>query len=217
MAETTKPKLATVADEGPEVADPFAIENFEIPEAEFQAEMAGAGELTVRFGQPKKFEYFRAHPEWQFAGRLYVWEEEGRIDKEFYLISPNLKPADTGVEEDESKSTLLRAVVTSVGQVCIVPTYPNSDNAYHKSGIQGIALAETKWVRLSAKRTEGRYRIIEAEDQSAMGNSGSPVWPKEIIEGRSHKMEVLKRALGSTGLISDRNHEALLRHRGKQK
>jgi hypothetical protein len=189
--------------------DPYSLEDLSVSEEEL-AELAGEAVAEVAFGKPGKFEYFRAHPDWRFACRIHEVQEKGQFDKENFIVAANVK-----LDPGDVRLTMLRLVVTAIGEVRLVPTYPSSDNGYHRSMIAILRMAETRWIRATIDKAGGKYEPREAADQTAMGVDGEPVWPAELERGAEGQRELISRAFGSYGVITSPDHPALRKLRGE--
>ncbi|WP_050602983.1 hypothetical protein [Ruegeria sp. 6PALISEP08] len=192
------------------LASPFNLDDFLVPVEEFEAAQTD-GYFEVSIGKPKRFEYFRAHPVWQFIGRIFEIDGDNGLDKERYLLAQHLMPEETEITDDEARLVLLRLLVTISGKVYLLPTFPTSDNEWHKSAIRAVKSGEEAWTRMSSMRAEGRYLVKEAEDQQALGEVK---WPDQVDQGREGMMELLQRGFGTDGIITNADHPAVRRHKG---
>ncbi len=191
-------------------ASPFNLDDFLVPVEEFEAAQTD-GYFEVSIGKPKKFEYFRVHPKWQFIGRILEVDGDNGLDKERYLLAQHLSAEETEITDDEARLVLLRLLVTTSGRVYLLPTFPTSDNEWHKSAIRAVKSGEEAWTRMSSMRAEGRYLVKQAGDQKALGDVH---WPPQVEQGADGMMELLQRGFGADGIITDADHPAVRRHKG---
>ena len=120
--------------------------------------------------RPNKQEFFRVRPgeEWRLDTLVY----EDQIDRETYLVSPNLAEELSG----EVRPVCLRSVITRQENLilwpCKLPTADGRSNSWNESALQAASLAEERWVRITANNSANMYDVVEP-----IATIPDPVWP----------------------------------------
>ena len=154
--------------------------------------------MHVPVGKPSKQKFVRVHKDQShhFECALLRIEDDERP----YLISPDIAHA---VAQD-IKQFILKLAIDRQGNVFLWPVPPRqedgNENTWNQSQREIAALAETFWVRLASNRAIGSYEPFKAQ-----GEIPEPTWPDHSFE------EILEIAFGSSHVIKDREHPALLK------
>jgi hypothetical protein len=143
----------------------------------------GTREILTRVPvkRPRKDEFIRCHPapEMSLAVTIYVDRDE---QEQVYFVAPAMR----GELAEDLRAVLLQLSVTRKGTLFIWPlTLPNEDNplgrSWHESARAAAEIAKTKWIRISADKSLGGYRVRVAE-----GPLSEPQWPdrpfNELLE-----------------------------------
>lgn len=131
--------------------------------------------VTVPVRKPHRQEYFRIHPDEAF--QFGAWVLELKEEREIYLVDRTL------CEElgDELSPRMLYVGITRQSVVFVFPVrLPNADgrqDSWSTSAAQGVALAKTRWIRLSSNMALGAYDVYEAAAPVP-----EPEWPDANAE-----------------------------------
>jgi hypothetical protein len=154
--------------------------------------------IHVPVGKPGKQKFVRVHPaeKYHFGCALLKVEDDDRP----YLISPDIAHT---VAQD-IKQVILKLAIDRQGNIFLWPVPPRqedgNENIWNQSHREIAELAETFWVRLASNRAIGSYEPFKAQ-----GEIPEPTWPDHSFE------EILEIAFGSSHVIKDREHPALLK------
>jgi hypothetical protein len=179
----TRPKLAPVqlSDGASETADPFDPFDPAALRADTLADVEVEKMLTaVPVRKPARTDFFRVHPEWVFD--TYVLEREDGMDRETYIVAPNL------IDQlaPELQRVRLFTVINRRGVVSLWPAKlpregSNTGRRWAETALQAAEQATKLWVRMQADKDLGGYQILRAK-----GDLGSPQWPdkshRDLIE-----------------------------------
>jgi hypothetical protein len=124
--------------------------------------------------KPRKDWFVRSRPgaEWRMRVAMIVRKEEG----ESYVVHP-------GLAADLPNDVVNFQLVTAINRHGTVFLWrirmPNStrQDTWADSEIEACALAETRWLRMTANMSGGAYEVFEAT-----GNLPDPEWPEETFE-----------------------------------
>jgi hypothetical protein len=157
---------------------------------------------VVPVGKPHKESFFRTHPDPEY--RLDVGIIELKLDREFYLVDPELEEALVG-ESTFSKRLLLTAQ-TRQGVLFLWPlryVKPGERDSWGESANKAAVLSATSWIRMQANMH------VQAYDVSQVAASDiDPEWAIPKLE------ELLKIAFGKF-YIDSMSHPVLKRLRGE--
>ena len=174
---------------------------FRIPTGSSGSPVAKKVLIHVPVGKPSKQKFVRVHQDesYHFECALLRIEDDERP----YLISPDIAHA---VAQD-MKQVILKLAIDRQGNIFLWPVPPRqedgNENTWNQSQREVAALAETFWVRLASNRAIGSYEPFKAQ-----GEIPEPTWPDHSFE------DILEIAFGSSHVIKDREHPALLKLRG---
>jgi len=152
----------------------------------------------VPVGKPSKQKFVRVHPDesYHFECALLKLEDDDRP----YLISPDIAHA---VAQD-LKQKILKLAIDRQGNIFLWAVPPRqedgNENIWNQSHREIAALAETVWVRLASNSAIGAYEPFKAQ-----GEIPEPIWP-DLPLG-----DILEIAFGSSHIIEDLEHPALLK------
>ena len=152
----------------------------------------------VPVGKPSKQKFVRVHLDksYHFECALLKLEDDDRP----YLISPDIAHT---VGQD-IKQVILKLAIDRQGNIFLWPVPPRqedgNENMWNQSHREIAALAESFWVRLASNRAIGAY-----EPYKAQGEIPDPIWPDIPLD------DILEIAFGSSHVIMDREHPALLK------
>src|SRR6516165_3790486 len=126
--------------------------------------------------RPRRDEFFRCHPDpaMSLAVTIYVDRDE-QVD--VYFVAPAMR----GLLAEDLKPVLLQLTINRKGVVFIWPlTLPSEDNplgrSWHESARKAAEIAKEDWIRMSADKSLGGYRVRQAE-----GRLSEPDWPKKTF------------------------------------
>ena len=152
--------------------------------------------VTVPVGKPDKTRFFRIRggAEWTFGAYIVQIKEAN----ETYVALPHVAPLLGSL----ARPVLLHTAIDRNGNVSLVPVFlPGEDgkrNQWHESFAQGVEIALTQWVRVTANMPSGAYDVLVAQAKFA-----EPDWPDTTLE------ELVK--VGFRGKIIDReDHPVIL-------
>lgn len=171
---------------------------FRIPTGSSDSAVAKKVLIHVPVGKPSKQKFVRVHQDesYHFECALLRIEDDERP----YLISPDIAHA---VAQD-MKQVILKLAIDRQGNIFLWPVPPRqedgNENTWNQSQREVAALAETFWVRLASNRAIGSYEPFKAQ-----GEIPEPTWPDHSFE------DILEIAFGSSHVIKDREHPALLK------
>ena len=171
---------------------------FRIPPGSSDSPVAKKVLIHVPVGKPSKQKFVRVHQDesYHFECALLRIEDDERP----YLISPDIAHA---VAQD-MKQVILKLAIDRQGNIFLWPVPPRqedgNENTWNQSQREVAALAETFWVRLASNRAIGSYEPFKAQ-----GEIPEPTWPDHSFE------DILEIAFGSSHVIKDREHPALLK------
>lgn len=124
--------------------------------------------IAVR--KPQRHEFFRAclDPARKFEAFIY----EDKLASDFYLVPPEIIPS----FPENVRPVRLTLCINRQGGLFLWPVpLPNPDvgrNAWHETARDAAHHAETLWIRTTADKTSGCYRI-----HKAVGDFAEPSWP----------------------------------------
>ena len=171
---------------------------FRIPTGSSDSPVAKKVLIHVPVGKPSKQKFVRVHQDesYHFECALLRIEDDERP----YLISPDIAHA---VAQD-IKHVILKLAIDRQGNIFLWPVPPRqedgNENTWNQSQREIAALAETFWVRLASNSAIGSYEPFKAQ-----GEIPEPTWPDHSFE------DILEIAFGSSHVIKDREHPALLK------
>ncbi|MBP7827972.1 MAG: hypothetical protein KA236_15660 [Verrucomicrobia bacterium] len=151
----------------------FNIDAFRLDQS--LVEHAGGKKLitTIPVRKPSKECWFRTHPDEEY--RLPCPVIELKEKSETYLVGRPLWAELTG--ESTFVAKLLVPTLTRQGDLLLWPIrLPGEDgnlDDWNASAMEAATIAQTKWVRMSAKRSLGAYEIIVGPDPQPEAN-----WPE---------------------------------------
>jgi hypothetical protein len=154
--------------------------------------------MHVPVGKPSKQRYVRVHSDNKYRLECAILKLED--DERPYLIAPHIASA---VAQD-IKLVILQLSIDKQGNVFLWPVPPvpeeGNDNSWNQSQREIATMAENQWVRISSNRAVACYEplvpIVEIPE---------PTWPTLSLD------EILNIAFGSTHIIDNREHPALLK------
>lgn len=136
----------------------------------------GTREILTRVPvrKPGKTEFVRCHadPAMSLAVTIYVDKDE-RDD--VFFVAPQMR----GALAEDLRPVLLQLAITRKGVVFIWPlTLPSEENplgrSWHESARKAAEIAKTQWIRITADKALGGYRVRQAE-----GKLSEPEWPAD--------------------------------------
>ena len=203
----TPEKVHNYAIEGGETPvgggdDPFDLSNIAV--ASVTAEDLGVEKpiLMVPVDKPGKQDFFRTHPDPEFHVEARVLKLEA--ERETYLVTRAVWPSIPG----ETKLVRLVPYLTRTGGLGLWPVslpddlFGKRDTAWCVTARKAAEIAETKWVRMQANMSHGRYDLVTSV------KIPDPVWPGIKLT------EILKIAFGDGHLIDSLDHPVVRQLRG---
>jgi hypothetical protein len=170
----TKPKPAAVELET-NTANFFAdLEALRLSE-EDTAEIGTKEILTrVPVRRPRREEFIRCHPDPAMSLAVTIYVDRNEQD-DVYFVAPSMR----GALAEDLKAVLLQLSITRKGVSFIWPlTIPTEENplgrSWHESALKAKEIAKQHWIRITADKALGGYRIRQAE-----GKLPEPEWPTD--------------------------------------
>jgi hypothetical protein len=164
----------------------------------------GTREVLVRVPvrRPRRDEFIRCHPDPAMSLAVTIYVDRDEQDEVFFVA-----PAMRGLLAGDLKPVLLQLTINRKGVVFIWPlTLPSDDNplgrSWHESARKASEIAKTDWIRISADKGLGGYRVRKAE-----GRLSDPDWPDKSLS------ELLIIAFADRIIMSE-DHPVVRRLRG---
>jgi hypothetical protein len=167
--ETSKPKLAVVAEELDEDEIEFKKLRRDLPGVK-GASAIGIVSINVS-KKPETNEYFRTHPD--FMPIIPMVNIEVGMERQYFPVTDDMVVALAGIGITVSEHRLYM-VVTPRGAVRIIPVNVESDNGYDRSRETGLIDGIHRWVRIYTDRENKNYRVFPAP----VGRFSDPIWPE---------------------------------------
>ena len=167
--ETSKPKLAVVAEELDEDEIEFKKLRLDLPGVKGASAI---GIVTINVNKkPEENEFFRTHPD--FMPIIPIVNIEVGMERQFFAVTDDMVVALAAIGITVSAHRLYM-IVTPRGAVRIIPINVTSENEYNRT--KEIALMDgiQKWVRLYTDRENQNYKVFPAPD----GRYSDPIWPE---------------------------------------
>lgn len=167
--ETSKPKLAVVAEELDEDEIEFKKLRRDLPGVR-GASAIGIVSITVS-DKPEKNEFFRTHPD--FTPIVPMVNIEVGMEKQFFAVTDDMIAplASIGITVTDHR---LYMIVTPRGAVRIIPINTASDNEYTRTKEIGLIDGMQRWVRLYTDTENKVYRVFPAPE----GRYSDPILPE---------------------------------------
>lgn len=128
--------------------------------------------VTVPVRKPQRGEFIRVHP----ALHQDCLVIERKEERETYVVYREFQ----GLVAEFAESVRLRLCVNRQGTVFLWPVkQPRDDqrgDSWRRSAAEAAAMAEAKWLRVSADMNLGAY-----QPYVATGDLGEPQWPKQSL------------------------------------
>ena len=195
--ETSKPKLAVVAEELDEDEIEFKKLRRDLPGVKGASAI---GIVTINVNKkPEDNEFFRTHPD--FMPIIPIVNIEVGMERQFFAVTDDMVVALAGIGITVSDHRLYM-IVTPRGAVRIIPINVTSENEYNRT--KEIALMDgiQKWVRLYTDRENKNYKVFPAPD----GRYSDPIWP-ELKQAK-----IFRLAFRDKGrMINSTNHPLFLK------
>ena len=167
--ETSKPKLAVVAEELDEDEIEFKKLRRDLPGVKGASAI---GIVTINVNKkPEDNEFFRTHPD--FMPIIPIVNIEVGMERQFFAVTDDMVVALAGIGITVSAHRLYM-IVTPRGAVRIIPINVTSENEYVRTKEIGLIDGIQKWVRLYTDRENQNYKVFTAAD----GRYSDPIWPE---------------------------------------
>ncbi len=132
--------------------------------------------------KPRKKEFFRVHPDYEFAAVLVTASD---TDEEFYVVGPSL-------HRELADEAIVRVLIPCINRenvvfLCPIGTADEEGrlNSWHASAYEVCQTAKSHWVRRKSNRSAAVYT-----PQIAASDLGEPSWPtldgEEIVRTAFH-------------------------------
>jgi len=136
----------------------------------------GTREILTRVPvrKPGKTEFVRCHPDASMALAVTIYMDRDERD-DVYFVAPQMR----GALAEDLRPVLLQLTISRRGVLFIWPlTLPSEENplgrSWHESARKAAEIAKTTWVRVTADKALGGYRVRQAE-----GKLPEPEWPTD--------------------------------------
>jgi hypothetical protein len=184
-------------------ADPFDPAAFAVSPEALMAQ-GDVGVVPVLTGlsvrKPSKQEFFRVSSDARFMMTAPLLEL--KEEREVYLVAPAVAatmPGDIMMKE-------LRLCQNRQGSLFLWPlpvisVDARQRNEWHSSARQACTIATTKWCRMTADMSSGRYNVAIAP-----GITVEPIWPSDLT-----MRDLLELGFGRERLIAERGHPLVKR------
>ncbi len=185
---------------GPEIPDPFNLDNLRL--SQNFAETAGVKKLlkTVPVHKPNPQDFVRVHPSSEFRENFPVIELKD--EREEYIVASQLLPELIG----EFMSKTLFTAINRQGVLFLwpvrLPDPQGRQMEWWRSMREAAELAMTQWIRTKSNMSLGAYEIYAAESTMS-----EPEWPGVTFQ------ELIRLAFRDR-LITDMGHPVIKRLRG---
>ncbi len=127
---------------------------------------------VIACSKPNRQQFVRVHPSEDYRMQTALFTDE--VNREAYLVSPDLWDELAG---NIQPTVLFAAITKTTNNVFLWPArVPDADgrrNNWHLSAFRAAELAMTKWVRVQANMSDGKYDVFEAT-----GDIPDPDWPE---------------------------------------
>jgi hypothetical protein len=169
-----KPKLSTVELETNTTSFFADLEAIRLS-PEDTAEISTREILTrVPVRKPGKAEFVRCCPDPAMSLAVTIYVDKDERD-DVYFVAPQMR----GALAEDLRPVLLQLAITRKGVLFIWPlTLPSEENplgrSWHESARKAAEIAKSRWVRVSADKALGGYRVKQAE-----GELSEPEWPSD--------------------------------------
>jgi hypothetical protein len=167
--ETSKPKLAVVAEELDEDEIEFKKLRRDLPGVK-GASVIGIVTINVN-KKPEANEFFRTHRD--FMPIIPIVNIEVGMERQFFAVTDDMVVALAGIGITVSDHRLYM-IVTPRGAVRIIPINVTSENEYDRTKEIGLIDGIQKWVRLYTDRENKNYKVFPAP----AGRYSDPIWPE---------------------------------------
>jgi hypothetical protein len=167
--ETSKPKLAVVAEELDEDEIEFKKLRRDLPGVK-GASVIGIVTINVN-KKPEANKFFRTHRD--FMPIIPIVNIEVGMERQFFAVTDDMVVALAGIGITVSDHRLYM-IVTPRGAVRIIPINVTSENEYDRTKEIGLIDGIQKWVRLYTDRENKNYKVFPAP----AGRYSDPIWPE---------------------------------------
>jgi hypothetical protein len=167
--ETSKPKLAVVAEELDEDEIEFKKLRRDLPGVK-GASVIGIVTINVN-KKPEANEFFRTHRD--FMPIIPIVNIEVGMERQFFAVTDDMVVALAGIGITVSDHRLYM-IVTPRGAVRTIPINVTSENEYDRTKEIGLIDGMQKWVRLYTDRENKNYKVFPAP----AGRYSDPIWPE---------------------------------------
>lgn len=184
--------------------DPFDPENLRINPEDLDDIAVKKVLLTVPVRKPRKSEFFRVNESAAYTVDTAVLIHEQGLDRETYLLAPNMRSALPDMTVTVRLFTCLsRRDVLFLWPARLPTPDGNTGRAWHTSALEAAEIAKKHWVRIQGDKELGAYVTHQAQ-----GDLGNPIWPSQPLK------ELLKIAFKER-LIDTPFHDVLRELRGE--
>jgi hypothetical protein len=167
--ETSKPKLAVVAEELDEDEIEFKKLRRDLPGVQGASAI---GIVTINVNKkPEENEFFRTHPD--FMPIIPIVNIEVGMERQFFAVTGDMVVALAGIGITVTDHRLY-LVVSPRGAVRIIPINTTSENEYTRTKEIGLIDGMQKWVRLYRDEANKVYRVFPAPEE----RYSDPIWPE---------------------------------------
>jgi|GEM_PF-5508341 len=152
---------------------------------------------AVEIKRPGNGVFFRSHPDAAFSFDLLILQNQYTLP---HAVAPKLEL----LLNSNLKRKTLTTVLTSHGEIRLMPTLTNFKDNWNKSAYRAIELSKSEWIQMTSNQSKHTYEISSSGEVIP-----PPVWP-DITP------EELFIAAFSKQHIANTNHPLARRFMGNQ-
>jgi hypothetical protein len=120
---------------------------------------------------PKRDEFFRVRPGEDFTLDVLIYVREHEMDKERYIIAPNLQAELPDVGRVHRLFTCLSRRGVCFLWPAPLPAASGAGRSWHSSALEAAEEAKKTWLRLESDKDAGGYNRVRAT-----ADFGEPAW-----------------------------------------
>jgi len=125
---------------------------------------------SIEVARPGNGVFFRSHPDPAFSFDLLILENQFTSP---HVVSPSLE----GVFDYNLKRKTLTTVITSYGEIKLMPRLKIYKDNWNKSAHRAIELSRSEWIQMTSNRSKHTYEISSSGEVIP-----PPIWPNVTPE-----------------------------------